>query len=420
MRYNNSLPNSQNKAFTLVEILSTVSIIALLVSSVIVVIPYFVAWAKQTSDKQTLTVLNEALTKFKAQGGGTAALTSGALIGNVISRLQQPVSWSGLTHQYLQSGVTYSGRSIDALGSGSSYRFTRYNTYVGETGGYSPVSSRLVAVISYSNTGYYTTNGTSWTSTTQATSGAFCAGAYGNGKFFARTSNTAYGMYSSNGINWTQITGPGFSGNGLGGAFGNGKFAIIQYYGNPYYTTDPSSWTTSSISQNKTWGWMAFGNGTFVATDTGSYTAYSTNGINWTPVALANCGPIAYGNGRFVTISYWPGSSRDVSYSSDGITWTVGSNALPAGFLSGGCPGICYGGGKFLAVAGNNSNVAAQSSDGITWTQVTLPNTNNTGAVAYFNGYYYVGQWGRMLYSSDLSTWSTNNTITPVGVFITN
>ena len=104
MRYNNSLPNSQNKAFTLVEILSTVAIIALLVSSVVAVIPYFVAWAKQTSDKQTLTVLNEVLTKFKAQGGGTAALTSGALIGNVISRLQQPVSWSGLTHQYLQSG----------------------------------------------------------------------------------------------------------------------------------------------------------------------------------------------------------------------------------------------------------------------------------------------------------------------------
>jgi prepilin-type N-terminal cleavage/methylation domain-containing protein len=54
---------SNNKAFTLLELLSTITIIAVLVAGVVFVVPYFVSWAKQTSDKQTLTVLNDALTR---------------------------------------------------------------------------------------------------------------------------------------------------------------------------------------------------------------------------------------------------------------------------------------------------------------------------------------------------------------------
>ena len=46
---------------------------------------------------------------------------------------------------------------------------------------------------------------------------------------------------------------------------------------------------------------------------------------------------------------------------------------------------VCYGNGKFVAVA-NNSNIAAYSTDGINWTQSTLPVNKSWYPVCYCNG----------------------------------
>ena len=47
---------------------------------------------------------------------------------------------------------------------------------------------------------------------------------------------------------------------------------------------------------------------------------------------------------------------------------------------------VCYGDGKFVAVAYDNSTIAAYSTDGITWTQTTLPTRAKWQKVCYGDG----------------------------------
>ena len=117
-------------AFTLVELLSTIVIIALLVSAVVIYIPQFISWSRLNSDKQTLTVLNDALTRYKTEGGGTNAFTVLTTPDHVISLLSQSITWAGRGHQVLKTGQTYPAHSLSAVGAGTSYRFIRFNSYI--------------------------------------------------------------------------------------------------------------------------------------------------------------------------------------------------------------------------------------------------------------------------------------------------
>ena len=93
---------------------------------------------------------------------------------------------------------------------------------------------------------------------------------------------------------------------------------------------------------------------------------------------------VCYGNGKFVAVA---SSSNIASYSTDGITWTsVTISSSSAQWYS-----VCYGNGKFVAVAysgSNGSNIAAYSTDGINWTQTTLPVSAHWSSVCYGNGKY--------------------------------
>jgi prepilin-type N-terminal cleavage/methylation domain-containing protein len=129
---------SHSRAFTLIELIATIAVLAAITTAGLFFVGSYVQSAKQTADKQTLKVLNDALTRYKCEGGGVAGLTSGAPIKNVIARLRGPISFGGMSHQVLQSGKTFIGRSIDCKGTGAQYRFTRYNTHTEEEGGLSP------------------------------------------------------------------------------------------------------------------------------------------------------------------------------------------------------------------------------------------------------------------------------------------
>ena len=80
-----------------------------------------------------LYTLNDAVNRYKTQGGGTTGLTVGASIGRVLRQLKTPVNWAGKSHQFLRSASTYSARSLRAVGSGAQYRFYSYDGYEGET-----------------------------------------------------------------------------------------------------------------------------------------------------------------------------------------------------------------------------------------------------------------------------------------------
>ena len=86
---------------------------------------------------------------------------------------------------------------------------------------------------------------------------------------------------------------------------------------------------------------------------------------------------VCYGNGKFVAVA----QNTDIAaYSTDGITWTQTTMPVSKAWKS-----VCYGNGKFVAV-GLNSNVAAYSTDGITWTQTTMPTNTWWSSICYDNG----------------------------------
>ena len=100
----------------------------------------------------------------------------------------------------------------------------------------------------------------------------------------------------------------------------------------------------------------------------------------WTQATLPaseDWSSVCYGNGKFVAVAY---NSNIAAYSTDGINWT--QTTLPASTY---WHLVCYGAGKFVAVA-YNGNIAAYSTDGINWTQTTLPNKLSWQSVCYGNG----------------------------------
>ncbi|GHT98672.1 hypothetical protein FACS1894142_5290 [Spirochaetia bacterium] len=71
--------------------------------------------------------------------------------------------------------------------------------------------------------------------------------------------------------------------------------------------------------------------------------------------------------------------SDKAAYSTDGITWTAVTLSSSANWNS-----VTYGNGKFVAVPLSN-NIAAYSTDGITWTTTALPSNKYWYSVTYGN-----------------------------------
>jgi hypothetical protein len=76
----------------------------------------------------------------------------------------------------------------------------------------------------------------------------------------------------------------------------------------------------------------------------------------------------------FVAVTYL---SATAASSTDGITWT--QRTLPVSSL---WIKVAYGGGVFTAITGSY-DIAASSTDGITWTQRTLPTSSSWESIAY-------------------------------------
>ena len=118
---------------------------------------------------------------------------------------------------------------------------------------------------------------------------------------------------------------------------------------------------------------------------------------------------VCYGNGKFVAVAYM---SKYFAYSTDGINWTEGTISNTSRYWQ----SVCYGNGKFVAISSNNgssSNVNgkyfAYSTDGITWTEGTISNTSRQwSSVCYGNGKYVAVAYNSnyFAYSTDGITWT--------------
>ena len=105
---------------------------------------------------------------------------------------------------------------------------------------------------------------------------------------------------------------------------------------------------------------------------------------------------VTYGDGKYVAVA----SNSVGAYSTDGITWTEMSME-PNDWRS-----IAYGNGKFVAIA-SNSDKGAYSTDGITWAEFTLPANRSWNEVTYGNGKFVAVASGtnKGAYSTDGITW---------------
>lgn len=90
---------------------------------------------------------------------------------------------------------------------------------------------------------------------------------------------------------------------------------------------------------------------------------------------------ICYGNGVFIGVG--DDTTNYYSYSTDGIRWT---NATLPVSISCQAQSLCYGDGKFVILSGS---IGLYSTDGVNWTQVTLPSSKGYYKVCYGNGIFF-------------------------------
>ena len=221
--------------------------------------------------------------------------------------------------------------------------------------------------------------------------GAWSAIAFGNNTFVAARTSSNVTARSTNGTDWTLGGSLPFNTAWTGMAFGRvsgfDTFVIVASGStNAAYSTDGGlTWSASTLPSSGTWTSVAFYDGRFVAVRSGSNaTAISTDGVNWIAGgALPSSNTwIDIVGGIVGTSTFWiaiASGGTTSAYSTDGgLTW-ISMGVLPA---SVDWRSVTYGNSSFFCVA-RGSTTAAISTNGTTWSIITLPVNDNWNHVIY-------------------------------------
>lgn len=231
--------------------------------------------------------------------------------------------------------------------------------------------------------------------------------AFGAGRFVSLATDQI--NYSTDGVTWQTVAPPaGYPTTFRALTYGADKFVGVSmlYNGDSYSATsvDGLSWSIKTMPAGS-WLDVAYGNGRFVAVDAATYTpqtAVSTDGATWsTQASTERLRSVAFGNGRFVA-STWSATNQ-VRVSADGVTWT--SYTLPVSLMG----KVSFVNGRFILMGGT---VALVSVDGVTWTQSALPiDMRESPPIAYGNGKYIavagLNSDGFSITSTDGVNWTT-------------
>ena len=195
-----------------------------------------------------------------------------------------------------------------------------------------------------------------------------------------------------------------------GVAYGNGVFVAVGNDGYVAYSSDGATWSTPVQVGTDSWYSITFANGKFVAVGNTGYTTTTTDGQTWTtPFQVSGLSQrlqqVRYGNGVFCAVG-WDNKSTT---STDGITWATPVN-IGSNFNR--ITTILFDGDNFVCFSGTQDYYAT-STDGVTWTTNTINKDMSKHSSAFGNSVYVVGSEvsGQVMYSSDLTTWST-----PIGI----
>ncbi len=174
--------------------------------------------------------------------------------------------------------------------------------------------------------------------------------------------------------------------------YGNGAFVALGENGTRVVSDNGGTSWRNATKGDASMRLVAGGNGVFVAIGGGWNGYFWTNwyqtshdGVEWTehnPEILGESLGLAFGNGRFVAAQGY-----DLPVSSNGLEWTFGTRTT--NYLL----GVKFDGGLFFALTytykdtGNGQlRTFLVSSDGLTWTNQTVPTPDYLIDVAYGNG----------------------------------
>lgn len=234
---------------------------------------------------------------------------------------------------------------------------------------------------------------------------------YGNNAFFAVTSGYSYGgLSSADAMTWQIVTMRGDSVKDWKSVcYGNGKYVATRTGLTWAYSTDGHTWTDTTVpfGADSAFRPIVYANGKFTSLS-GSVAYNSTDGITWTYKALpvgAAFKALCYGNGMYVSFNW--NSMRNLLYSTDGENWTSTSISLPASVSSGSCRCVCYGKGRFVAV--NSTSYCVYSTDGMNWSASMISDTiAHWVGVCYGNGIFVATalNTNKAAYSEDGISWT--------------
>ena len=134
------------------------------------------------------------------------------------------------------------------------------------------------------------------------------------------------------------------------------------------------------------------------------FTRNVEKGLSWTQGNMPSSrswDSVCYGNGKYIAVA--TNLSNIMAYSTNGINWTQGTMPSSINWSS-----VCYGNDKFVAV-GATTNTMAYSTDGISWTQGNMPSSQNWYSVCYGNDKYVAVSGNTsniMAYSTDGISWT--------------
>lgn len=270
---------------------------------------------------------------------------------------------------------------------------------------------------------------------------------YGNNVFVAVGSGGNI-MKSTDGISWTNV-----DAHTSGGVFsewvnkpelhsvcwGSNKFIAVGQWGTIVYSGDGTTWTQVTGAGKDpfdTWGTkpdlyaVTYGGSRFVlagqAINTGTRTAWSTDGESWTFVENGSAGNgnailgLAYGGEKFIAV----GNGGRVTYTRDDIT-TVEDGTPSWGWIFDNIFGgtiqanaVAYGNGRWVIIGDNGhikytTDITAPLPKNWGWEDVTYSRfTSGILSVVYGDGKFVaVGHNGQIATSPDGAEW----TATPVG-----
>jgi hypothetical protein len=264
---------------------------------------------------------------------------------------------------------------------------------------------------------------------TTSTTASLNSVAYGAGRYVA-VGTSGVIISSANLVDWTLSTGTGANGfNRV--VFAAGVFVAVGVSGACYSSTDGITWTARTAG-SVTFNDVIFANSQFTAV-CASQAYTSPDGITWAPNSFGIAGGPVATNGTLHVVVGASGqirksadggetwsfvasptssvnaieyiNSRFVAFggavcsSTDGTTWTLDNGSVGALYS------IAYGAGKYVGVG--NTGLVRYSSDLVTWTTVSWPDTNRMYKVIFANGLFVTGSRNAVFTSPDGITWTT-------------